>query len=298
VRLWHRQDGFLAANMQPDVVAHSLVKVEDEWRAHASDFAECNVTAPATQCGDAQNAFEKSCSTVVSAIVQASTGDKNRVEEYMNIVCSREELTGWHQQRCTELASAVSTAMVYDLPGNREYLQPSTVCTSFWSRFSVQEKDRVEKERAEAAKEAEIRAQKEEAERAEREKKAVEEAAEAKRRHEKELEEAKKAEEKRQAEEAAKQLAAQKAEAERQAEEAKHKLEEAQAVAEEAIRRHKEAAEKAAAAANASAHALQHLNATQHNASVHVHNATGVASNMSNISTTVGNSTITQNVTR
>jgi len=214
----------LASDMQPEVVARTLSEVEDEWKSQAASFAECNTTET-SDCGAAPDAFSKSCSTVVSAVVQASSGDRSSVKEYMNTVCGENELSGWHAERCTELASAVTDSMLDDNYENRENFNSGSLCTKFWSKFVVEEKARVEKERAE---------------REAAEKKAAEEAAEAQKQKEKEEAEQKAADAKRQAEEAAAELAAKKEEAEKQAQEAKAKMEEAQAAAQEAAKHHRE----------------------------------------------------------
>merc|ERR1719345_238493 len=60
----------LASDMQPEVVARTLSEVEDEWKSQAASFAECNSTET-SECGGAPEQFSKSCSTVVSAVVQA-----------------------------------------------------------------------------------------------------------------------------------------------------------------------------------------------------------------------------------
>jgi len=221
--------------MQPEVVARTLSEVEDEWKSQAASFAECNTTET-SECGSAPEAFSKSCSTVVSAVVQASSGDRASVKEYMNTVCAENELSGWHAERCTELATAVTDTMLDDNYENRENFNSGSLCTNFWSKFVVEEKARVEKERAEREA-AEKKAAEEAAEAA---KKAAEEAAEAQKQKEKEEAEQKAAEAKRQAEEAAAELAAKKEEAEKQAEEAKAKMEQAQAAAQEAAKHHRE----------------------------------------------------------
>merc|ERR1719223_380016 len=102
----------------------------------------------------------------------------------MNTVCGENELSGWHAERCTELASAVTDSMLDDNYENRENFNSGSLCTSFWSKFVVEEKTRVEKERAER----------------EAAKKAAEEAAEAQKQKEKEDAEQKAADAKRQAE--------------------------------------------------------------------------------------------------
>jgi len=225
----------LASDMQPEVVARTLSEVEDEWKSQAASFAECNSTET-SECGGAPEAFSKSCTTVVSAVVQASSGDRSSVKEYMNTVCGESELSGWHAERCTELASAVTDSMLDDNYENRENFNSGSLCTSFWSKFVVEEKSRVEKERSER----EAADKKAASEAADAAKKAAEDAAEAQKQKEKEDAEQKAAEAKRSAEEAAAELAAKKEEAEKQAEEAKEKMEEAQAAAQEAAKHHRE----------------------------------------------------------
>ncbi len=55
------------------------------------------------------------CSTVVEAVVKASSGDRSHVKEYIGIVCGEVELSGWHQERCSEFALSVFDAMSDDL---------------------------------------------------------------------------------------------------------------------------------------------------------------------------------------
>lgn len=240
VRTSRRSQAFLATDMQPQIVAHTLLRVEDEWRSQAAAFAECNATltdsSDATDCNGAPSSFQKSCSTVVSAVVQASSGDRQVVSEYMSDICGEAELSGWHQERCGELASAVHESMLDDNYENRENFNAGSLCAKFWSRFAAEEKTRVDQERAERAAEE----KKAEDERVAAEKKAAEEAAEEEKKREKDEAEAKAAEAKRQAEEAAAALKAKKEEAEKQAEEAKKKMEEAKLAAEEAAAHHRQ----------------------------------------------------------
>jgi len=232
-------------NMRPDVVAQTLVRVEEEWRKVAADFTESNSS---TATG-APGTFAKSCATVVSAVIQGSGGDRNVAKEYMTNVCSQKVLEGWHKLRCSALATAITEhAMKADAYANRQMLDPKKVCSGYWGIF-------VEAEKQREAEEAKLRAEQDKI-RAEQEKKAAEEAAEAKKkadaeakaeaerrakeeaeRQEKEKKEKAKrdaeeaherAEEaKKRAAEAAERLAEKKAEAEKVAEEAKKKLEEA-----------------------------------------------------------------------
>jgi len=145
--------GFLSGrgNMQPDAVAHTLAHVQDEWRAQVVAFYDCveeNGNA-SSHCATAPKAFHASCGKVLSAVVQASNGDRGSVKEYFNDVCAQKELNGWHRQRCTALSVALTGAMTQDDYDNRESLDVSPVCTSFWNTFSSEEHIRLEKEHAE-----------------------------------------------------------------------------------------------------------------------------------------------------
>lgn len=259
--------------MQPEVVAHTLFKVEDEWRAQAASFAECNETLTAgsdlSDCGSATGAFQKSCATVVDAVVKASSGDRSHVKEYMGVVCGEAQLSGWHQERCGELASSVFDAMSDDNYENRENFNVANLCGGFWSRFTVEEKTRVDQEHAEReaaekkVEEERVEAEKKaEEERVEEEKKAAALAADETKRREKEEAEARALEAKRQAEEAAAALKAKKEEAEKQAEEAKRKMEEAQAAAEAAAKHHREILANVSALANATANSTPAANSS------------------------------------
>jgi flagellar biosynthesis GTPase FlhF len=245
-----RSQSFLGSDMQPEAVAHTLVQVEDEWRTQAASFAECNATlaegSDISECDSAPEAFRKSCTTVVSAVVKASSGNKGNVREYMGIVCGESELSGWHRERCNELTSSLVDSMSYDNYENRENFNEVSLCSGYWEKFAAEEKVRVDQERAER----EAAEKKAEEERIEAEKKAAIEAAEAEKRRAKEEAERRAAEARKLAEQAAQQaemeLKLRKEEAERQALEAKRKMEEAQAAAEAAARPHREALAKAA----------------------------------------------------
>mmetsp|Transcript_87587 Transcript_87587/g.154525 ORF Transcript_87587/g.154525 Transcript_87587/m.154525 type:complete len:325 (-) Transcript_87587:88-1062(-) len=245
------QRAFLAADMQPEVVARTLMNVEQEWKSEAAIFVECSGAGEGgdavVDCNEAPKAFAKSCSTVVSAVVRGSNGDKDVVKEYMEDVCGQNSISGWQKDGCVDLAAAVEKIMTADNYENRNNLDASQPCLSFWSRFLETEKARAAKEEAER-KEAEKKAAEEAAKQAaEAAKKAKEEAeAEAKAEAERQKVEAerKKAEEverkKKEAEEAAsrvaeaaKRVAEKKAEAEAVAKAAKEKMEEAARVEKE-----------------------------------------------------------------
>lgn len=248
-----KSQAFLESAMQPEIVARTLSRVEDEWKAQAAVFAECSSTvglpgASIVNCNDAPTSFGKSCSTVVSAIIQGSGGDKDVTKEYMDDVCSQHEISGWHQKQCHTLAIAVRGAMSADKYQNRMSFNTEKLCTGFWSSFLHAEQERTAKENAE---------------REAAEKKAADEVAEKERVHLEDLkkqEERKKVEEaerkkhevaaeaaeaKAKAAEAAAKVAEKKAEAKVSAEAAKQKMVEAEAAALE----HKNAVAKSEAAA-------------------------------------------------
>jgi len=220
--------GFLSleANMQPEVVAKTLMNVEEQWRSEATAFAECNQTNGRSEsCSDDPSKFRKSCATIVSAVLQASNGNRGVVQEYMTEVCAQDQLKGWRSDLCQVFSEAVATAMTEDNYANREELDAGGVCRQFWESFASEESARVQKERAEREA-AEQRVAAEQKVAADKAAKAAEAAAAAQR-----LQEAKKkaelaAEAKRQAEEAAKKLSEPDA---HQEEEVKQKMAEAQA---------------------------------------------------------------------
>jgi len=244
-----RGQAFSGNGMQPEVVARTLSSVQDEWKAQADVFAECDSTsglpgASIVNCADAPSSFGKSCSTVVGAIVQGSGGDKDVAKEYMSDVCSQSSMSGWHQSQCHSLALAVRGSMSADTYSNRMGFDSSKLCTSFWSGLLGAEKQRISKEKAEH--EAS-------------EKKAAEEAAEQEKQDEeqrkkeaeqKKVQEAQRAKEEAQAKatEAAARLAQKKAEAEATQEAAKQKMEEAKEAEEEQDMAKQAAAAKAKAA--------------------------------------------------
>jgi len=260
--------GFLSgkkSGMQPELVANTLARVEDRWRSQAVLFTECNSTqggSATLDCSHATSAFMTSCSTVVNAVISGSSGDRENVKEYLGVVCNEPELTSWKKEWCVGLAGSISNMMSADNYDNREDFDATRLCQGFWSKMTVVEAARLERERAEherqleadriqlaaakkkaeeaAAEEARRRAAAEAVAKEAARKKAAEAAAEAA--------EKAKMEAKKKAEEAKK--AAEQAEAEsvrRQQEEAAHEVAEAQKFAEEAAA--KVAAKKKEAAA-------------------------------------------------
>lgn len=224
-----RGTGFLKLqmHMRPDVVAHHLLTIEQEWRAQAGIFNECNSTTgddSLVDCRSAPIAFAQSCAKVAEAMVQGSQGEKADVKDYLTDVCGQNVLMAADQLLCQKFGDVVENAMTDNTYDNRQEFNAGKVCQSFWSRFVEDEKARVEKEEAERAAAEKAKAEKEEEERAAAEK-AAQEAAAAEKAAEEKAQEEKAAEEK---------LEAEKAEAGRQEQE-EEALTEAQTVAAEEV---------------------------------------------------------------
>lgn len=224
-----RGSAFLAADdaederMHPDVVAKTLARVEEEWKEQATIFTECNASLEKSGCKDVPASFARSCATVVSAVVQGSSGKRGVASEYMANVCSQKTLASWQKLRCTDLADAiVNHAMTADSYANREKLDSAKLCGGFWSKFVEAERKREVQEAAERA-----ARQKKEAEEAAASKKRAEKAAAAARK--KAQEEARAEGERRAKEEARKAREAKEQEAKRKAAEAKARAAEAAA---------------------------------------------------------------------
>jgi len=262
----YARKNFLATDMQPEVVARTLQNVQEEWKAQAALFAECNSTSEGSSalvdCSDAPKSFAKSCSTVVKAVVSGSSGDKNVVQEYMTDVCGQSQMQGWHQTYCKSLATALDGTMSADTYENRNDFNAQKLCTGFWSQFLKDETARLAEEKIQ--REAAEKKAAEEA--AEREKKAKEEAeAEAKKQAEeaeKKAQQEAEEEKKRELEEAAKQKAEAEARAAEAAEKLKHKKAEAEAVAKAAEEKRKEADEAEKAHKEALQNLTAHVNST------------------------------------
>jgi pyruvate/2-oxoglutarate dehydrogenase complex dihydrolipoamide acyltransferase (E2) component len=148
------------AGMMPDLVAHSLVAVEDEWQAKAVLFNECKMQGTQearADCRDAQKSFEESCGKVVKAALEGSSGDRDDAQEYLGDVCAQNVLDQWHKDTCLGFTEAVAGAMTQDKYGNRAHMDVQHLCSGFWSKFLDSEAKRAEAE-------AKVRAEKEKAE--------------------------------------------------------------------------------------------------------------------------------------
>lgn len=170
---------FLGAQLQPDVVANTLVSVEGEWKKQATAFLDCSANAKAdssqeenssSECGAAAEAFQKSCGTIVSSVVQGSSGKRADVQDYLNEVCAQGVMTEYKQVRCQQLKAAVVNGMTADDYENREKMNNKSVCSGLWSQLIEDEgkeladeaaKKKAEEE-AQAKAEAEAKAKAEE----------------------------------------------------------------------------------------------------------------------------------------
>jgi len=141
-----------AGAMQPTVAASTLSRVETEWRSQALQFVECKADATRSDCGLMQSAFQKSCSTIVNAVVAASSGDRETVAEYMAVVCNEPQLNDWKHERCQNFAKAISNTLTADSYQNRVKLNAGGLCVGFWASMSNAEGSRVAQEHALQAK--------------------------------------------------------------------------------------------------------------------------------------------------
>jgi len=141
---------FLSTDMQPAVVAKTLSHVEDEWKATARTFIKCELGESKEDtirdCDDTPSDFSKSCSTVVGAVVQGSSGDPSTMREYMGKVCNQDTMASWHQTSCLALANSIGAKMGLSAYDNRVNFETSAACDDFWSNFLAEQKELHKKE--------------------------------------------------------------------------------------------------------------------------------------------------------
>jgi len=139
---------FLTGGLQPEVVAQTLARVQDEWIVQAAAFADCHaMTGALGNCKGSQQSFGKSCAKVVDGIVQGSSGDQNMVGEYMNLVCAQKSLTAVHHDHCRGLQQAINGALQFNSYSNRMHFNSGELCNKFWSTFADSEQKRAKAER-------------------------------------------------------------------------------------------------------------------------------------------------------
>lgn len=128
---------FDVKKLNPDRVAELLRQTEEEW----VDFA---VKEKNSQV--AQSKMVASCGDIASSIIDASRGDKDRVEEYFREVCTQQD------GRCQSFASSVLKFMSDDAQMNREDFDKTKFCNSFWSGNIAMYAEKAAADRAAAAK--------------------------------------------------------------------------------------------------------------------------------------------------
>lgn len=148
--VFQRDRAFLSTDMQPEVVARTLSHVEDEWKARARSFIKCELSESKEDtirdCDDTPSDFSKSCSTVVGAVVQGSSGNPTVMREYMGKVCNQGTMASWHQTSCLALANSIGAKMSLSSYDNRVNFQTSAACDDFWSNFLAEQKTLHKKE--------------------------------------------------------------------------------------------------------------------------------------------------------
>jgi len=76
----------------------------------------------------------KSCSKVAKAIIAGSDGDKDKVVEYMQDVCSSDNAPpSDEEKKCHQFSSGIEGTMTDDAGFNRNDLDLSKFCQAFWS---------------------------------------------------------------------------------------------------------------------------------------------------------------------
>lgn len=117
----------LLNDMHPAAVSKLLHQVQLRWEESRSLVLENK-----TDENEAQNAMVQSCQKVASAIIRGSEGDKDKVVEYMQDVCTvgvdEEE-----KKKCVEFSSGVESQMSDDPRYNREELDLSKFCKTYWA---------------------------------------------------------------------------------------------------------------------------------------------------------------------
>lgn len=116
-------------NMHPEQVFKLLHTVELRWEESKSHVLENKTTE-----SDAVQEMMKSCKKVARAIIDGSEGDKDKVTDYMQDVCAvNSGGVDEDQKKCMTFASTMEKAMGDDPRFNREELDLSKLCQSYWA---------------------------------------------------------------------------------------------------------------------------------------------------------------------
>jgi colicin import membrane protein len=157
----------LALNdMHPEAVNKLLHAVELRWEESRSLVLENK-----TDASDAENEMLHSCKKVARAIIDGSEGDKDKVVEYMQDVCTVNTAAGEEDKsKCMAFSSAIEKSMADDARFNRDELDLAKLCQSYWAGpVTAAAEVQARTDEADAAKKAQEEAEKaaEEAKRAE-----------------------------------------------------------------------------------------------------------------------------------
>lgn len=119
----------LLNDMHPEAVNKLLHAVELRWEESRSLVLENK-----TDATDAENEMLRSCKKVARAIIDGSEGDKDKVVEYMQDVCTVNTGAGEEDKtKCMAFSSAMEKAMADDARFNREELDLAKLCQSYWA---------------------------------------------------------------------------------------------------------------------------------------------------------------------
>jgi len=144
---------FLSVNsqMRPDVVAADLQRVGSEWASQARAYNSCTSSgSEGEDCTIAAKAFQTSCTSLVSSVVQASNGLRDDVADYMQDVCGQPAVKQDMKLRCDDFSRVLMMAMGANSYDNRLHPKVSSACSSFWSSVTADEKKSEESEAAAA----------------------------------------------------------------------------------------------------------------------------------------------------
>jgi len=113
--------------MHPAEVGKLLHQVELRWE-------ETRLSALQNQIDEKVGVEDmvKSCSKVAMAIIEGSEGDKDKVVEYMQDVCSSTSDVD-QTEKCQQFSKGIEGAMSDDMEVNRNELDLSKFCQAFWS---------------------------------------------------------------------------------------------------------------------------------------------------------------------
>lgn len=131
-------------------------------------FLECDAKRR-SHCAKSKESFLHSCSSVMGAVVRASSGQRAVVKEYMTDVCTESVLQGDLKEGCLGFASVLDDSMTDDSYSNREQFNLAEPCANLWQLIAASKTKRMAQENEDSAAEEKRLAQ----ERAESERKAA-----------------------------------------------------------------------------------------------------------------------------